>query len=58
MESLLKMTTGLDLGHISSLVRRKEEIEETEGKMLKEIDEKRSGVGNLCAVETCMKSTT
>lgn len=58
VESLLKMTTGLDLGHVSSLVRRKEEEEEMEGKLLREIDERRSGVGNLCAVEPAADTTT
>lgn len=60
VESLLKMTTGLDLCHVSSLVRRKKEKEEEEvdGKLLREIDEKRSGVGDLCAVKTTTKTTT
>lgn len=45
MESLLKMTTGWDLGHLSSLVgRQKEEELKKEDALLREIDEKRSKI--------------
>lgn len=52
MESLLKMTTGWDLGHLSSLVgRQKEEALKKQDQLLKEIDEKRSKVRYSCSAE-------
>lgn len=52
VEFLLILTTGWHLGHISSLVRRKEEDVETEEKMLKEIDDNHCGVHASRPVET------
>ncbi|CAM9662276.1 unnamed protein product [Ectocarpus sp. 12 AP-2014] len=46
------MTTGWTLGHLSSLVRMKEEESRKEESMLREIDDERSRVEAADAAET------
>ncbi|CAM9492651.1 unnamed protein product [Ectocarpus sp. 12 AP-2014] len=50
--ALLQMTTGWTLGHLSSLVRMKEEESRKEESMLREIDDERSRIEAADAAET------